>query len=573
MDLNEEYVTIKINKNRPKKTIYTKKFENEREQLKHVLKMRQQRENVNKEIRDKEEILEIDGKKLTYDNQKQAAIECKHAFDSGAVAVCLVAQPGTGKTGTALELMRMYATDEDDKIFIFTENMIVCSGMSDNDWEKQFRDSLINPFKENVFHRQNLTKQLPRLQNLRNGLIIIDECHIASGSKMTIAKALNDAGLLDVEVLKFRNIKILDISATPEGVLYDSKKWGNKSKIVKIVPGPTYKGFEVMLEEERIIKSPTLDTYEQVYDFISSLEDRYVGTTKKYFPIRIMDENIKNMIKDVCEELDWNVPFIHDSENRLVDIDEIMNTSPLKHTPIFIKGFWRASKRVIRHHIGATYESIPKKQDMTSTSQGLTPRNCDNYEYSGDQLDINKRPLHYCDKDAIEKYVDWFKNDCDFTDSEYKSNRINSNGKGRVKSKPTKNHESVVKNLIIEEEEEKEEEEKEKINNYRIYDSEEQLKSVCKELAYAYRKANVNSDGFLETSLNGPTAVVTLEKVIKKIHLAYGGKEGTKAYRTYYPCYTSASDKTTLRFVLIIRPTTDKTKLEEVDSKYPSLTE
>ena len=148
MDSNEEYVIIKkINKDRPKKIIYTKRFDNERERLKHVLKMRQQRENVNKEIRDKEEILEIYDKQLTYDNQKQAAIECKQAFDNGAIAVCLVAQPGTGKTGTALEVMRLYATEEDDNKFIFTEDIIVCSGMSDNDWKIQFRDSLINPFK------------------------------------------------------------------------------------------------------------------------------------------------------------------------------------------------------------------------------------------------------------------------------------------------------------------------------------------------------------------------------------------------------------------------------------------
>jgi hypothetical protein len=575
MNPNNDFLMPRIKKVSPKKHLYTKNFISEREREMRIIevKLKQQRENVNKEFCDKEEILEIYGKKLIYDNQKQAAIECKKAFDEGALIVCLVAQPGTGKTGTAHEVMRMYATDEDDTKIKLVENMYIVSGMCDNDWEKQFRDNLINSFKGNVFHRQNFIKQIERLKYLRNGLIIIDECHIASGSKMTLKKALEDAGILNTHVLKNRNIKILDISATPEGILHDLEKWDDKKKIVKIMPGQIYKGFQVMLNEGRIIDTPSLDTYEEVEKFLSDLDKRYINTSKKYFPFRIIDENTKLIIEDVCEKLEWAEPLHHNSEDRIEDIDEKMETAPLKHTPIFIKGFWRASKRLVRHHIGATYESKPKKQDMTSTSQGLTPRNCDNYEYSGDQLDINKRPLHYCDKNAIEKYVEWFNKDCNYKLSEYKSSRIKSNGEGKVTSKPTINHESVVigvKKIILLEEDQEEEKKEEKIKNYRIYDSEEKTKSVCKKLEYAYRKAKVNTEGFLETSLNGPTAVVNLENVIKKIHLAYGGKG---AHRTYYPCYVNTSDKNTLRFVVIIRPTTDKSLLEEVDKDYPSIRE
>jgi hypothetical protein len=70
-----------------------------------------------------------------------------------------------------------------------------------------------------------------KLQMLKNGLLIPDECHIASGSKMTIAKTLKEAGILDVNVLELRNIKILDISATPDAVLHDYKKWDEETFI------------------------------------------------------------------------------------------------------------------------------------------------------------------------------------------------------------------------------------------------------------------------------------------------------------------------------------------------------
>lgn len=440
----------KINRDKPKICVYTKKYKDEKEKQRETIKRRQQRENVNKQFKDKEEMLEIDDKKLIYPNQKEAADKCIQAYNDGALLVMLVAQPGTGKTGTAQEVMRVFATNDDDEKFIPNENIIVCSGMSDNDWETQFKDNLIDSFKENVFHRQNFSKQQEKLKIIKNSLIIPDECHIASGSKMTIAKTLQNAGLLDIEILRYRKIKMLDISATPESVLYDSNEWGNKVKVVKIEPGPIYKGFEVMLKENRIIEAPILNTYEKVLDFLSFLDKRYSISSKKYFPIRLLDENIKLIITDICEELEWAEPLIHDSESRIEDIDEIMKTSPEKHTIIFIKGFWRASKRVIREHVGATYEPVPKKQDMTSTSQGLTARFCDNYEYEGDQLDINKRPLHFCDKDAIEKYVKWFNNDCDFSKSEYKSHRIKSNGKGKVISKHSKVHESIVQHLHTE---------------------------------------------------------------------------------------------------------------------------
>ena len=41
----------------------------------------------------------------------------------------------------------------------------------------------------------------------------------------------------------------------------------------------------------------------------------------------------------------------------------------------------------------------------------------------------------------------WFNNDCDFSKSSYSSNRISSNGKGRVTSKPTKVSEKIVTGL------------------------------------------------------------------------------------------------------------------------------
>jgi len=381
--------------------------------------------------------LELEGKQIIYPNQREAADKCLEAYKNGAIAVCLIAQPGTGKTGTAQSVMIAMTTNPNDDEIIYCDNVINCTGMSDNDWENQFKNSVLPAFRENIYHRQNLIKQKDKLYSLKNGLIIPDECHIASGSKMTIAKILKEAGILDINVLLRKNIKMLDISATPDAVLHDYKKWGDKCCIVKIQPGPSYKGFEVMLKENRIIEAPALEELEDYCNLVEFLDERYKNTTKKYFPFRLLALTKIHILESVCQDLGWDC-LNHNSGERIDKIDTLMENPPENHTIIFIKGFWRASKRISQHHIGATYEAIPKQRDVSVTAQALTARFCDNYEYSGDQLDINLRPLHYCDKGAIENYVDWFNNDCDFSVSKYKSQRISSNGKGKISSKETK---------------------------------------------------------------------------------------------------------------------------------------
>jgi len=445
MSDSEEYM-IPVNKpkkviiKRDKKIIKMSKTETEKRIEK--IKKRQQRENISKSKRDIEELL-LEGKQFIYPNQQEAADKCIEAYKNGAVAVCLIAQPGTGKTGTAQAVMIDMTTNENDEEIIYSENIINCTGMSDNDWEQQFKNSVLPAFRDNIFHRQNLIRQKDKLRSLENGFIITDECHIASGSKMTIAKLLKEVGILDSNVLEMKNIKMLDISATPDAVLEDFKKWGPKCAIIKIKPGPSYKGFEVMLEENRIIDAANLENIDDYYKLLEDLDERYKNTTKKYFPVRLLDPVKINIFESVCNDLDWDY-LNHNSDERIAEIDALMKNPPIKHTIIFIKNFWRASKRISMKHIGATYEQIPKKRDVSVTAQALTARFCDNYEYSGDHLDINLRPLHYCDKGAIEQYVEWFNNDCDFKVSEYKSQRISSNGKGKVSSKETKVNAKIV---------------------------------------------------------------------------------------------------------------------------------
>ena len=246
----------------------------------------------------------------------------------------------------------------------------------------------------------------------------------------------------------------------------------------------------------------------------------------------------------MSQDLGWDY-FNHNSDERIYEIDTLMKTPPEKHTILGVKGFWRASKRICRDHIGGTYEPIPKKRDMSVTAQSLAARDSDNYEYSGDQLDINLRPLHYCDKVAIEQYVEWFNNDCDFRVSKYESHRISSNGKGKVNSKETKVNPKIVGGIVND-------------NIYGkepcIYEFETQEKArehYNKELKEKNKgrgpnKIKPNEDGFYEATIRSNKKIYSLDEIKNE------RKQGlTENNYRFYPCYTDIYDKSTLKWLLI----------------------
>jgi hypothetical protein len=530
---------------------------------------------------------------FVYPNQKEAALKCVEAFQSGITQVCLVAQPGTGKTGASLEIMHLLTTHINDDDCILKENLWILSGMNDKEWAKQYFKNMIKSFREHIHHRGNLMKNKNEISQIQGGLLITDECHIASGKQMTVSKMLREAGLTDYETIVARNMKMLDISATPEAVSFDlhSAKWRDKSRIIKLEPGPIYKGFQHMLDENRILDAPEILSMEIALQILSMFETRYEGTTKKYFPFRIRGTAAKGFIHGAITRLGWgfiehdsstsddkNGPKYYDaSGEEITKVDHMMLTAPERHTIIFVKEFWRASKRLVRKHVGGSFVSKPKTQNTTAASQDLVARFCDNYNYDGDQIDPNYRPIHYTDKKAIEEYLNWFNHDCNYEIADYTSNRIKSSN-GMVTAKPSKVHASNMQNLDSDNVDDNSEEETVvDIRKYRIYSNEETVKSVCKILGYSYRatpdcKIEGPNKDFKLTSLNTKKGIASLESAIKKVPTAYGTNDGVITYRTYYPCYVDPSNKDTLRYVVIIRPTDmESPKIVDIDARYPSI--
>lgn len=166
------------------------------------------------------------------------------------------------------------------------------------------------------------------------------------------------------------------------------------------------------------------------------------------------------------------------------------------------------------------------------------------------------------------------------------------------------------------------------LNKFLVYTSESVVREVCAELEYFFRRNPINSDGFIHTSLNGPSNKQSLLDAIKAVPDGYGGQRqdgvgedvsqrsekyikiisGVKKgkfgkvvsklennkynvsintetleldrnefkliqYRTYYPCYKDLNDATSLHYVIIIRPG-DEIKLDGengIKQKFPSI--
>jgi hypothetical protein len=416
------------------------------EQIREV-ELECQREELQIQYRKKLRLLELKrhGARIVYANQESAAMQIIQQFMLGKVWVALVAPPGAGKTGVILEVLRQLGQHSDIKHQIHTKDMLVITGMSDTDWTKTMKDGMLPALENTVHHRAMLRGT--NVSSMENGIIVTDECHVAAQQNQTIDKKLKEAGLKSIETLRLRNMRMLDVSATPEGVLADLTNWREHTALVVLQPDEKYKGFQTMKDEGRLLnaKDYDMDKYEDAEKFLKLLDARYARCpTKKYFAFRISSPTARGNINTACKQLGWAEPQNHDSSDRVEDIDAVMDKAPEKHKVFFVKGFWRASKRLVRKHVGATYEAPTIRPDDTSKSQGLTARFCNTFDWEGEQLDTNLRPLHFDDLDSIDRYLNWWNGGCDYKEAAYRAPRLRSDGEGNVLHPKTKAHPSGI---------------------------------------------------------------------------------------------------------------------------------
>ena len=469
-----------------------------------------------------------------------------------------------GADGLMIEIAKLLTTHIDDEFVLDPDNIRIITGMSNAGWEKDMIDKAPNCFKKNIFHHGKL--QRADIMNLKNGIIIIDEIDTGDKEYQVLHNTLKDAGVLDVEHMNTLNNRFVFISATMIKELYDLYRWGDLHHLCKMTIPTSYFGHKDFLDNGIVKEFYSLHTPKNAEDWVQNdILDNY----KNDYRIHIVRVNTKTLdiILKECNKHKNIVLKNHTSTNRVSDetMQEIFK-EPLKtHIVLCVKGFFRRANLIPNSwklRIGATHELYTKVVDNNVQIQGLTGRMTGYWR--DDIVNGHKTGPHRTSIRAIQQYENTYNDP--FGTNSYQTNGFKKN-KGKVSSKPTllstkhiKNIEAVELPLV--------QDEKVDINSYRIYANEDIVKSVCTILGYTYLPTKDNKDGFKETSLNQKKSVVSLKNAVKKVPTAYGTTNGVLSYRTYYPCYEDTSDKTSLRFVVILRPETAEHKIKECDKKY-----
>jgi hypothetical protein len=285
--------------------------------------------------------------------------------------------------------------------------------------------------------------------------------------------------------------------------------------------------------------------------------------------VRVTAKNVK-VVQNAC--IRKGVQFRnHTSADRLSEeeIKEFFKEPLTQHIVLGVKGFFRRANLIPNRwklRIGATLELYTKIVDNNVQIQGLVGRMTGYWR--SDIEEEHKTGPHRTSIKAIEEYEKAYLDP--FGPNTYQTAGFKKK-KGKVSAEPTMLSSQHIPNLEAVDLPDVKDEEVD-INLYRIYSDEGVVRNVCEVLGYNYLPTKENTDGFKETSLNNKKSVVSLQEAVKKVPTAYGTNNGVKTYRTYYPCYVDTTDKTSLRFVVIIRPGTDENKVTECDAKYKPLT-
>jgi hypothetical protein len=390
------------------------------------------------------------GSPLWFRNSKIAAYTIlEELLNPDTQIITLVAEPGSGKTAVIHNLiyqMSMLPYEE----AIHPNCITLTTGMSDTDWYNQIKHNFelrdggylwesIYKVDENscIIHRSSLHRRitwlLNNLQYLSNHRFIIDEHHIADEMDMTLDTEFKRLGLT-ADKMKEYNIKIINVSATPDVQLSLLKNLGNH-KLVQLENGEQYKGFKYY-STQNMIKDYTNDV-----ELDSLIRQKYSTPRFHFIRARTQQENgtYRKYVVDICTKNNWviieddssnnyHLSFKHDERERQAEglHKFIIRTylEPLRHTCILIKNKYPASKRLkLTSFTGLVAEKPAVKMNTTVTCNGLIPRFWgydDMPEFSN-----NQKPIFICNKDSVDEYIK-FSTDFVYNGKSYTSNRIKS---------------------------------------------------------------------------------------------------------------------------------------------------
>jgi hypothetical protein len=358
---------------------------------------------------------EKEGKFITpFQFEKAKEIYDNFNYDKKILSL-VVAETQMGKTGIMQALTYEFVKNGN----IEPTNILILTGLSSCEWVKQTRERFIDMIRPNIFHRNSIEKFREILEKQNDLLIFFDEVHIANELKNEIGKTFLSCGLLNINNLIERNIKIIQISATPDIALSELYEWDETNYNVSIIKSPdNYIGIQKLLDNNQIFEYKSLLDINNVKEIRQIIEIKY-GNNFKYHLLRVKTNAIDNAmtmnnIKSVFNnDKDKKIFLIRnysndDDEIALIDLNKsYLNYQPNKHTIIIIKEKIRCSYTINKTHIGILYERKAETvfQNETTIIQGFLGRACGYYDNS------NRNIIIYTNLNIVHNYLLKIKNE------------------------------------------------------------------------------------------------------------------------------------------------------------------
>jgi len=297
-------------------------------------------------------------------------------------------------------------------------------------------------WSENVFHRNTLEKfkEKVKRREKKNILIIVDECHMANSIHHTLGRIFEELDIKDPEEMIRKNIKILQISATPSNSLIDGCEWTDYHGQVTPKVDPGYVSFQRFIDDERVSDPFSLEILDETEKYI---DENTIGKEPMYHFARSVSSGESGAEKYIHIQMNFDI-ICEDKGFTFIELNMGMekkdirklyrnlSKKPLKHTFILIKNMLGASKTIDDKFIGSVHESFPMKKDYNSEVQGLPGRLCGWTKRRG-----KGGPKIYCDRFILEKYIDLYQSDFSYSGEDFvwSDSRLKVNLSGKISSK------------------------------------------------------------------------------------------------------------------------------------------
>jgi hypothetical protein len=280
-----------------------------------------------------------------------------------------------GANGLMVAIATLMATHSDDDFVVNPENVRFITGMSNKKWEDELKKDVPTVFRDKIFHHGRLSEM--NIVDIRDAIIFIDEIDSGSDDDQRLAGLLEASGILDINVMKMRNIRFLIISATNAREHYQALRWGEYYSEYKMTIPPNYIGHSDFLKRGIIEEYYAIRTID---DAIRWLKEDLINRYGNDYRVGIVRANSKgrDLIHTACTAL--KVDFRdHTSVDRIPDAEfkEIFETTRSRHSIIAVKGLYRRANLIPNEwklKVGPIHELYATNPDANVQTQGLVGR-------------------------------------------------------------------------------------------------------------------------------------------------------------------------------------------------------